>query len=343
MLDQTILGVIDATEWKSSLTDLTLNRSIAAIPFAGRYRLIDFILSNMVHSGIINIAIFPRFRYRSLMEHIGTGEYWDLNRRKDGLFFFPSPDLQYNHDEVQSFQHYEQHIDYFWKSTQKYVFITNHHTICYIDFKEVMEDHIQSGCDITEIVYSNKSLQMYICDKTVLLTLLKTKDKTGYKGMKDVVNDSKQLFLVNQYEYQGYVAIIDSIEAFFKHNLDLIKPQNWKQLFRKDAPIFTKPKDEPPTKYTDTAHVKNSVIANGCMIEGHVENSILFSGVRVAKGASVKNSIVMQNSKIGLNGLIEYAILDKNVKVKDDVEVFGTENMPYVIQKGKVQGALMNS
>ncbi len=106
-----MLGVIDATTYTPEMSDLTFQRSIAAVPFAGRYRLIDFVLSNMVNSGIESVAIFPKYQYRSLMDHLGSGKNWDLNRKRDGLFFFPSPDLPISH--IGSFQHFQQHIDYF--------------------------------------------------------------------------------------------------------------------------------------------------------------------------------------------------------------------------------------
>lgn len=343
LLKQTLLGVIDAIEHKYSLAELTMNRSIDALPFGGRYRLVDFILSNMVNCGITNVAIFPKSQYRSLMDHIGTGKYWDLNRKKDGLFFFPAQNLHSYQDEGNSFQQYEQHIDYFLKSTQKYVLIANSYTVCNLNFKDVLKSHIESECDITEIRHLGKSLNMFICEKSLLLTFIKTRGITGYKNIVDVMNDSRYSILVNYYNYKGYIAIIDTIEAYFKHNLGLIQPQNWKQLFRKEAPIFTKVKDEPPTKYTDTAYVKNAIIANGCIVEGHVENSILFSGVRIEKGARVKNSIIMHNSRIRSHAFIENAILDKNVLVEDSVKIVGMKDMPFVIQKGKIQGALMNS
>lgn len=340
-LDKTMLGIVDETANNSSILDLSINRSIAAIPFAGRYRLIDFILSNMVNSGIFNVAVFPKFHYRSLMDHIGAGKPWDLNRKKDGLFFFPSSDIQDPYQEINSFQQYEKQLDYFLKSSQKYVLIAGSNIVCNMNLKEILRNHIESYCEITEVMHHNRPLGLYILEKTLLLDFLNTWEKTGYENIQDVVQHG--YLPINRYHYYGYGAVIDSIESYYKHNLELIDPKNWKQLFIEDEPIYTKVKDEPPTKYTNHAYVKNSIIANGCIIEGHVENSIIFRAVKIGKGAIVRNSIIMQKSMLKTNSLVELAILDKNVRVEQNVEIRGTLEKPIVIQKGKIQGALMNS
>jgi glucose-1-phosphate adenylyltransferase len=341
-MNNTMLGVIDATTYMDSLEELTLHRSIAAIPFAGRYRLIDFVLSNMVNSGIESVAIFPKYQYRSLMDHLGSGKNWDLNRKRDGLFFFPSPDLNMPYGHIGAFQHFEQHIDYFLRSKQKYALICNSYTVCNIDYQMVLERHIENQCDITEVRYQGRSLEMFILETSLLLELITNRSQTGYTGIMDVVRDHRHHLKICDYEYSGYVAVIDSIESYYKHSLDLLNPAIWKQLFVKSRPIYTKVKDEPPTKYMGGAVVKNSMIANGCIIEGHVENSIIFRAVRIGKGTVIKNSIIMQKSQIGENCDLDSVIIDKDVKVENHVTLRGTAREPFVIRKGTVQGALMN-
>lgn len=336
-----MLGVIDATTYEREMNDLTLQRSIAAVPFAGRYRLIDFVLSNMVNSGIESVAIFPKYQYRSLMDHLGSGKNWDLNRKRDGLFFFPSTDLPISH--IGSFQHFQQHIDYFLRSTQKYALICNSYTVCNIDYEEVLRRHIMNECDITRICHHGQSLDMFILETSLLLDLIANQQRNHYQSIVDVVNDQTNGLTVCDYEYDGYVAVIDSIERYFHHSLELLQPDVWKQLFLKGRPIYTKVKDEPPTKYTSHACVRNAMIANGCVIEGEIENSIISRSVKIGKEAVVKHSVIMQKSQIGENCHLEYVIVDKDARIGDGVKLIGTPKEPIVIRKGTIQGALMKS
>lgn len=167
MFNNQMLGVIDETTYKHSLQDLTAQRSLGAIPFAGRYRLIDFMLSNMVNADIRSVAIFPKYRYRSLMDHLGAGKEWDLHRKKDGLFFFPSPHLHQEYDEFGSFRQFSDHLDYFHRSTQQYAVISNSHTVCNIQFQYVLKRHQEVGCDVTEVFQDGQSLQIYIMSTTL--------------------------------------------------------------------------------------------------------------------------------------------------------------------------------
>ncbi len=336
-----MLGVIDATIWTKELKNLTLNRSLPAIPFAGRYRLIDFILSNMVNAGIESVAIFPKHKYRSLMDHLGSGKSWDLDRKRDGLFFFPSKDGTDERD-FGTFRQMMEHIDYFLRSKQKYALVANSYVVGNIDFSKVLAQHIKRGCDITVISHEGKPLNMYVLETSLLLDILANHEQAGHETLQDVINDSNNI-TINKYKHEGYVAIIDSIEAYFKHSMELLDPKAWKQLFDPTRRIYTKVKDEPPTYYKKDAVVKNALIANGCKIEGTIESSIIFRGVRIGKNSMIKNSVIMQKSQVGENCILENVIIDKDVRVENDVKIIGTAENPYVIRKGTIQGALMNS
>ncbi|WP_139785573.1 sugar phosphate nucleotidyltransferase [Cytobacillus gottheilii] len=343
-MNNMLLGVIDATTYHDGLEELSLHRSLAAIPFAGRYRLIDFILSNMVNSGIVSVAIFPKYQYRSLMDHLGSGKNWDLNRKRDGLFFFPSPNLDSHNNGIGSFIHFAANMDYFYRSRQEYALISNCFTVFNMDFKPVLDRHINTGCDITVIYKEEQSLDVFLVKKSLLIELINSRDETGYTCMCDVVADLQQNnYTLCSYEYTGSFVAIDSIETYFQANMQLLQPQTWKNLFLKDQPIYTKVKDEPPTRYLSGSSVRNSIIANGCRIEGTVENSIISRGVVIGKGTVVKNSIIMQKCEIGENCVLENSILDKDVKVQPNTSLIGTEANPFVVRKGTVQGALMNS
>lgn len=340
-MNQSMLGIIDATAQKEEIQDLTSNRSLAAVPIGGRYRLIDFVLSNMVNSGIQSVAIFPRYQYRSLMDHLGSGKEWDLNRKRDGLFFFPSSEKELLNG-VGSFHQFRSNIDFFLRSKQKYVLITNSHTVCNIDYKKILERHLENQCDITQVNQKGKMLDMFILEKDLLIKLFSNKD-SGYRNIMDVVKDHNHNLTVCDYENNGYVAVVDSISNYYSHSLSLLNPNIWKELFLRNRPIYTKVKDEAPTKYSKDAYVKNSLIANGAIIEGHVENCIVFRGVKIEKGTVVKNSIIMQKSVIKENSVLDNVILDKDVRVEPKTILIGKVAEPLVLKKGTVQGALMNS
>ncbi|MED4877796.1 sugar phosphate nucleotidyltransferase [Anoxybacillus geothermalis] len=338
-MNNKMLGVIDATMYMEALAPLIEQRSIAAVPFAGRYRLIDFVLSSMVNSGIESVAIFSKYQYRSLMDHLGSGKNWDLNRKRDGLFFFPSPDLLFSGERrVGAFAHFEQHIDYFLRSRQKYAIIANGYTVCNIDFAAVLERHIERGCDVTRICRRGEPLEMYLLETSLLLDLIADYKNRGYRSIVDVVRDGRHSLSICDYEYTGYAAVIDSVGQYFRSSMELLDRNVWEQLFLAERPIYTKVKDEPPTKYGREGSVKRSMIANGCVIDGTVENSVLFRSVKIGKGAVVKNSIIMQKCQIGDGCVLDGVIIDKDAKVEPGVVLKGTADQPFVVRKGTVQG-----
>ncbi|MFT0801951.1 sugar phosphate nucleotidyltransferase [Bacillus swezeyi] len=342
-MNNQMLGIIDAAVNQQSLQDLTAGRSIGAVPFAGRYRLIDFALSSMVNSGIRSVAVFSRPPYRSLMDHLGSGKEWDLNRKRDGLFFLPA---SLSHDEnagLGSFHQFAEHLDYFKRSTQQYAVITNSYTVCQIPFQSVLKKHLESGCDLTEICQKGKPLGMYVTAKKLLKEMIEGHQETGLRSFEEAVEKERNSLSICRYEHSGYTAVIDTPETYLLHSLKLIHPVFWQQIFHLEHPVYTKVKHEPPVKYLQNSSVKQSIIANGCVIDGEVENSVLFRGVYVGKGTKIKNSIVMQKTQIGENCRLEHVICDKDVKIGHDIEMSGTMNLPFMLKKGAVQGALMNS
>ncbi|MCE4051245.1 MULTISPECIES: sugar phosphate nucleotidyltransferase [Bacillaceae] len=340
---RTMLGVIDATTYQHDLEELISHRTLAALPIGGRYRLIDFVLSNMVNSGIGSVAIFPKYQYRSLMDHLGSGKNWDLDRKRDGLFFFPASITDGDSEGIGSFNQFAANMDYFYRSKQEYALVANCFTVFNMDFNPVLIRHLTSGCDITEITNNGDSLEIYLIKKSLLIDLILTRDITGYTCMKDVMLDLNHEYKICHYEFNGYAEKIDSISAYFEVSKEILRAETWNQLFIKERPIFTKVKDEPPTRYTSTGEVKNSMIANGCIIEGDVENSIISRAVKIGKGSRLKNCIIMQKCSIGDDCVLENVILDKDVMVGNETVMTGSKNTPFVVRKGTVQGALMNS
>lgn len=342
-MNKRLLGVIDATTVHDDLQDLSIHRSVAAIPFGGRYRLIDFILSNMVNSGIESVAIFPKYQYRSLMDHLGSGRNWDLNRKRDGLFFFPAPNLDKHYTGIGTLDHFADNIDYFERSTQDYVVIANSYTVFNMDFEPLLDWHLKSACDITEVQKDGKSLGVYLVKKTLLMDLIKTRNETGYSNMRDAARDTGSQFQLCYYDYEGYAVMVDTIAKYFSASMDLLKPEVWEKLFPKERPILTKVKDEPPTRYDVEASVRNSMVANGGMIEGSVENSIIGRGVKIGKGTVIRNCIIMQKTQIKENCILDSVIVDKDARIEAGTVISAPADSPAVIRKGAVQGVGTNS
>jgi glucose-1-phosphate adenylyltransferase len=339
-MNQQMLGIIDATTYVPSLDELIRHRSLAALPFGGRYRLIDFMLSNFVNSNIHSVAVFPCSPTRSLLDHVGSGKQWDLDRKRHGLFMFPPSCKE---EEFASKEFFERHIDYLLRSTQKYVVVANSYVLGTIDFRKVLERHIEVGADITELYYEDESLSMYVIDRELLLHLFHSYESETDDTLITLIKKCRANLKKHVYEVSGYLMKIDSLVGYYRHSMSLLRPEVWGQIFTHECPVYTKAKDEPPTKYTNDAKVKNTIVANGSIIEGTVENSILFRSVKVGKGTIIRNSIIMQKSQIGDNCLIDGVILDKDVKIEDGTIITGTKQYPYVIRKGTVQGALMKS
>jgi len=368
-----LMGIINLNEPEEYLGNLTRERPMAAVPFAGRYRLIDFTLSNMVNSGITNVGIFVQHNYRSLMDHLRSGKEWDLARKRDGLFILPPAYSRFPMKMHRGDAHnFYANLDYIIKSPPKNVLITGVNMITNLDYREAFAFHQRIGADITilyaemenlgqeriplrtltineagritKIVdYDGKegshkiSLSMFIMEKKMLIELIKNCISQGDDDFARhcIIKNCERLKIYG-YCHQGYVAPIVSLQSYFRHTMSLLNPEIWKELFFKSGLIYTKVKDEPPSKYTDQAEVVNSLVATGCHIEGKVENSILFRNVKVHKGAAIKNSIIMQQGEIGSKACLENIICDKDVHITAHKHLKGEENYPLVIKKGSV-------
>ena len=330
-----LLAVVDASVKKEGLQDLTMQRAISSIPFAGRYRLIDFPLSNLVNSGVNTVGVFPSYPFASLLDHIGVGKSWDLDRRKNGLFFLPVTQRDGGLSSVGAFAGLEEHMQFFTKSIQPYVIVTNGFVITQLDIEDMLDHHIQSGADITEAVCEGVSLKKYILSKDLLIELIQVHREKNIVSVEDVVNLKKSPYTFNEYEYKGYFAIIDSIQSYFQASMGLLDEENRKQLFLPDRPIFTKVKDEPPTRYVTGSKVKRTLIANGSTIMGEVVDSIISRAVYIKKNTRIEKCIIMQKCIIEENCDLSYVIADKDVYIGEGVELHGTPEQPIVLRKGE--------
>lgn len=364
------VGIIFSNIHDHNVSELARIRTLGSIPFGGRYRLIDFPLSNMVNSGIDTVGIITKSNYQSLMDHVGSGKDWDLARKDGGVIFLP-PFGDLGNDTL-----YDSRLDalkgitnFLFRADEDYVVMSDCDTVCRIDYRDVIETHVRNHADIT-LIYkklkkdeipkdrsvtefkiendrivgllresmpeddANVFINMFVLKKSLLQNIVMDSVAHNKKHfMTDVIADNLKGFKVYGYEHKGFYTGITSIRAYFEGNMSLLDNENRRELFG-DRSVFTKIRDSAPTKYGNGAIVKNSMIADGCEIEGEVENSIIFRNVKVARGAVVKNSIVMQNTVLGENSSLNYIIADKNVVVRDRKNLSGTDIHPFYIGKG---------
>ncbi|MEE1200925.1 MAG: glucose-1-phosphate adenylyltransferase subunit GlgD [Christensenellales bacterium] len=371
-----VMGIVYTTKDDLTLRELTSRRAVAAIPVAGRYRIIDFTLSNLVNSGVRNVGIIAQKNYHSLMDHLGSGKEWDLHTRNNGLFILPPFLTRENGGEYSGVvEALRANIDYLRRSQQKYAILTNSDYICNISFEPMIKQHIENGADITlmykkveptDMEYSSSSknehvfidvdaentvrsmeinpnaasydnlfLETMIIKRTLLIHLIDQAVSHGARSMnEDVLRPfiSSASLKVMAYRMDGYYRRIETIKSFFNFNLDLLNYDVRKELFC-SKPIYTKTRDEVPAIYRAGSQVRNSLVADGCVIEGNVENCVLFRGVHVARGANLKNCIIMQDSYIEEYVELENVILDKAVTVRSHGRMIGQKQYPIVIGK----------
>ncbi len=368
------MAIVFAYKNDDQLKALTQKRAVSSLPIAGRYRIIDFSLSNLVNSGINKVAVITRNNYQSLMDHLGSGKEWELSRRRDGLFIIP-PFSQSEHVTSSATRGRMEALagasTFIRRSTNDFVVLSDSDTVFNMTYDDLLEYHIAKGADITMIYKhgdfrpepseescyielngdgrvtdvaidpavgtSNKSVGVFIMKKTMLESLVHDcASHNLYSFRRDVLQRRLNDLRIYGYEYQGYVATISTIASYFKANMDLLDEKVRRDLFYKPSMIATKVRDEVPTIYRNGSSVKNALVADGCIIEGLVENSIIFRGVRVRRGAAVSNSIIMQDCEIQANSQLNYVITDKDVVIRENRKLFGFELFPMVLSKGSV-------
>ena len=346
------LGVILAGGNSHRLGGLTLasGRSIASMPIGGGYRTIDFPLSSMTNSGIQKVAVLIQFGGSSLNDHLTSGKWWDLGRKKGGLFMYSPYNSPggFSHDTptFRGTAHaMYRNLKFFKRSNQEYVVITSGDAVYKMDFNQVIDHHKESGNDIT-VVYKNNhdkdphrfgvleldenervlnleekpieasstniSLGIYVIGREQLIELLEKANEEGrHDFVADILIRHRKVLKVGGYHFEGYWETLNCLESYFKANMDFLQ-KDVRNFFTKTYPyISTKPGDEPPVKYNSRAQVRGALVSGGSIINGRIENSVLFSNVFVGDNAIIKNSVIMSGAHIGDNCIIENAIIDK--------------------------------
>lgn len=365
-----VLGLVFANMHDTTLGDMTKNRTMGSVMFGGRYRLIDFPLSNMVNSGISEVGVITKSNYQSLLDHLGSAREWDLARKKGGLYILPpfgNVESTLYRGRIEALYGAMSFIKH---SRAKYVILSDCDVVTNIDYKPIVAAHIESGADITAVahtgVYSSDdiktstvfnvdadknvtsvlfnpdisgtcttSLNVFVMSMDFLIETVNDAMARGNVSFeRNILQEKCRELKIKIYEYDNYFSKLNSPESYFKSNMALLEPENARKLFVPKRSIYTKLSDNAPVKYDLDSKVSNSLIADGCIIEGEVENSVLFRGVKVGKGAKVKNCILMQGTVVGDNAELSYLITDKNVSICENHILTSSPQYPMYVGKG---------
>ena len=362
-------GIIFAYHGYAEMGALGAHRTGASMPFCGRYRLIDFALSSMMNAGIHDVGVIMQKGYQSLLDHIGSGRTWDMARHVGGLSILPPYGLPTatkgsydgNMDALSAVQEYLEHI------RQEYVVIERGDLCASVDIDDVFRQHMATGVDITAVCTENplnythhsynvdangiatkllcmvngsdggyNSLEMYIMRRDTLLEVVRWCSQNGRlhfhrDGLHHLMDIGKR---IGVYVHKGYAQHITYVPDYFKANLDMLIPEKRAELFPESRHVCTPDYIDVSTYYGDNAVTKNCIIADGCIIEGSVENCILFSGVNIGPDASLKNCIILNDTVIGEGAKLSYVVADKNAEISKYVTLNGSEKVPYVLPKG---------
>lgn len=367
-----VMGIIFAND--GVLGDLTSKRTMASLPFGGRYRQVDFHLSNMAHAGIRHIGIISRHNYQSLMNHIGSGEEWGLELEEGGLEFL----TPYAMSTTASYRGKLENL-YFAMDFLEYgpedelVVMADSAVLSNMDLTKVLNAHVDSGRDITLVTKAGiangckqldlavklddkgditdmavdyiapadylASMDLFVLSKKWLIQQVKEHVAHNLFHMdRDLVLGlwQKNVISINVYQFEGVAMFNESVEEYFRHSLDLIDKDVRHDLFGANHPIFTKVRDRVPSYYGEDCEIKNCIVADGCILEGEAENSVLFRQVTICKDAEIKNCVIMNDTVVGEGSELKYVILDKDITVRPGSKLIGTPRNPIIIKRGDV-------
>ena len=367
-----VMGIIFAND--ATMGELTSKRTMASLPFGGRYRQVDFHLSNMTAAGIRHIGILSRHNYQSLMNHIGDGEEWGLELGEGGLEFLTPYAMSTTDRYRGKLENLYFAMDFltFGGDEDEYVVMADSAILSNMDLTKVIASHIESGKEITVVTKAG------IANGEKLLDLAIKLDKKGqiadmavdyaapadYLASMDIFVLNKQWFVhqinecvarnryhmdrdlvlglwqksqasINVYQFDGVAMFNESIEEYFRNSLSLLDKDVRHDIFGRNHPVFTKVRDRVPSYYGENCQIENCLLADGCFLEGQATDSVLFRQVTICEGADVKNCLIMNDAVIGEGSQLENVILDKNVTVRPGARLIGTTKSPIIIKRGE--------
>lgn len=369
----TAMGIIFANIYTSSMGELTNKRTMASLPFGGRYRQIDFTLSNMVNSGIRRIGILSRYNFLSLMNHIGSGEEWNLELQEGGLEFLTPYSLGDQASYQGKLDALNSAMEYLEFGSEEYVILADSGSLCNIDLSKVLEAHIASGRDITVVTKAGvangrkrldlamkldamggiidmavdyeapegyvASMGLFVISRDLLMHHVKeSAARSLYRFERDFILRQYQAgaLTVGVYQFDGVALFNESTEEYYRSSLAILDADIRHDLFKADHPIYTKVRDRVPCYYGDDCHLENCTVADGCQLEGTARNSVLFRQVTLGIGAVVEDCVIMNDTVVGENAQLKCVILDKNVVVRPGAKLIGTPSNPVIIKRGEI-------
>ena len=368
------VGIILAGGSSNKLRELTKKRAAAAMPIAGSYRAIDFALSNMSNSGISKVAVLTQYNSRSLHEHLNSGKWWDFGRKYGGLFLFTPTITSENSFWFRgTADAIYQNIDFLKNCHEPYVVITSGDAVYKLDFEKVLQYHVEKRSDITVVCKELKigedarrfgtvkmnehmriqefeekpmfvksniiSTGIYVIRRRLLIDLVEQcVEDERYDFVKDILIRYKNLKRIYGYMMEDYWKNIATVDSYYKTNMDFLKSDIRKYFFKDYPEIYSKVSDLPPVKYNEGAVVKNSLIASGSVINGTVENSILFKKVFVGNNCVIKNSIILNDVYLGDNTYIENCIVESRDTIRANTRHVGENGVKVVIEKSERYG-----
>ena len=367
-----VMGIIFAND--ATLGALTDKRTIASLPFGGRYRLVDFHLSNMSAAGVRHVGIITRHNYQSLMNHIGSGEEWGLELEEGGLEFLTPYAMSKNdsyHGKLSAIYEAMNILEY--GPDDEYVITCDSAVISNIDLQKVLASHIESGKDVTVVTKAGiadgkkqldlalklddkgnikdiavdyiapadylASMDIFVMSKKYLRSTIREFIARNLFHMdRDLILGQwqKNATTINVFEFDGKALFNESLNEYFRNSLALIDADVRHDLFEGNHSVFTRVRDRVPSYYGEGCQIKNSILADGCMLEGAVENSVLFRQVTIGKDAQVRNCVIMNDTVVGEGAQLECVILDKDVVVRPGAKLCGTLSHPLVVKRGDI-------
>ncbi len=356
------------------LSVLSEKRAKPAVPFGGKYRIIDFALSNCVNSGIYTVGVLTQYRPFSLIDHIGIGKYWDLDRATGGVKILQP------YEGREGFDWYKgtadaiyQNLDFIHRYHPKYVLILSGDHIYKMNYGELINFHREKKAEVTissiEVDWNEASrfgiitqdeegriirfqekpkapesnlasMGIYVFN-TDFLDDIVTSDAhnpdSSHDFGKDIIPSIINSSRVYTYIFRGYWRDVGTIQSYWEANMDLLQELPPLNLYDSESVIYTRSEEEPPVKFSLDSYVKKSLLSNGCIIEGKVINSVLSPGVYVEEGAVVKDSIVMSFTYIGKGVILDRVVVDKHVRIGDGTVLgYGDDNTPNKLEPDKL-------
>lgn len=368
-----LMGIIFANIYDSSLGQLTNKRTIASLPFGARYRNIDFCLSNMANSAISHVGIITKYNYQSLMNHIGSGQDWDMELGEGGLEFLTPFAQGHSGSYRGKLDALNAAMDFLSLSNEEYIVLADGGVLCAMDYRKVLDNHIASGADVTVVIKDGicngtkqvdmgvllgedgriedlavdfaaddryyASMGVFVMKRELLIEC--TKDAVShslYRLERDMIMRGffSGSLKLNAYKYDSVALFNESPKEYFRNNLALLDWNVRNQLFHTEQTIYTRVRNEVPVYFGDSAEIDNCIVGDGCILKGNAVHSVLFRGVRVEKGAQVEDCVIMQDAVIEEGAEVKCCILDKDVRIRKGTKLCGSPDHPMIVERGEV-------